>query len=503
MPEPLDRPDWPWLSQRAGTDPDGPAIVWEKRTISFRDLAQKVETIAGRISALGVRAGDRIALLMDSSLRMVEVIHAAQRCGATLVPLNTRLSAAEIEALLIDADPRLLLYDLQRAESVSQLRSQLSTLRFVEAYRDLDAAAAISPPGLSSLDLSAIHTILYSSGTTGTPKGVMLTHANHWASASASRAHLGIEPNDRWLLMLPLYHVGGLSIVLRSVIDGVPFHLHPDFNPARANAALRAEKITLVSVVSTMLLRMLDENGGERYPGTLRCVLLGGGPIPEALVRRAIELGAPVAPTYGLTEAASQVATAMVGDSRVRPRSCGRPLSGIKLKLGSPDASGRGEIQVNGPTVMAGYFRQHGAGIAALRDGWLHTGDIGHFDCDGFLYIDDRRSDLIVTGGENVYPAEVENVLLAHPAVAEAAVYGVVDSQWGQRVAAAVVVRDGFETEAALLREWCENRLARFKLPKTIDFLEALPRTASGKIKRYLLRQNGDPVPRFRGTAHR
>lgn len=490
MPDPLKRPEWPWLWERAARDPAALAIKIDGIALSFRKLADEVEALASRLAQLGTRRADRIALLMDSSLRMVGLIHASQRCGATLVPINTRLLAAEIEALLIDAEPRLVLYDARHADTIAEIRIRVPALRFIEAHRELDAVPADGLPEPCAFDPNAIHTILYTSGTTGRPKGAMLTHANHWASATASRANLGVEPHDRWLLLLPLYHVGGLSILLRSVIDGVSVVLHSGFDPTCANLALRAEQITLLSVVPTMLIRMLDKNGGASYPRSLRCVLVGGGPVPQALVTRALELGVPVVPTYGLTEAASQVATAAIGDPRFGPRSCGRPLRGTRVKLERADASGRGEILVSGPTVMAGYFRQPEANAAALREGWLHTGDIGHLDADGLLHIDDRRTDLIVSGGENVYPAEVEAVLLAHPAVAEAAVYAVADPEWGQRVAAAVVLRSGANPGASELRAWCAARLAHFKIPTTIEFTSALPRTAAGKLKRHVLRRS-------------
>lgn len=487
MPEPLDRCELPWLEARAAIEPNRPAIVFENRRLSFRELADEVELAAGRLCALGTKPGDRVALLMDASLRMVEIIHAAQRCGITLVPLNTRLATAEIEALIVDAEPRLVLYDAVHSPTIDGIRERFPGVLFVEAERDFGRIAPKMAQPIHP-DAGSVQTILYSSGTTGWPKGVMLTHANHWASAIASRANLGVRSDDRWLLAMPLYHVGGLSIVMRSVIDGIPIVLHRHFDPARVNAAIRNQGITLMSVVSTMLFRMIDENCDERYPSTLRCVLLGGGPVAPSLVARSLAAGIPVTPTYGLTEAASQVATAAVGDAATRPGSCGRPLPGTEVRLDQIDRDGRGEILVRGSTVMAGYFRRPKESEAALRGGWLHTGDIGHFDADGFLYIDDRRTDLIVTGGENVYPAEVENVMLAHPAVAEAAVYAVPDREWGQRVAASVVLRGGHTTDEAGLREWCAERLARFKIPATIDFAAALPRTPSGKIRRHMLR---------------
>ena len=485
--DPISRSDIPWLWERARREPNKLALLCEGVTLSFAELEQRAELATARLAGLGVRAGDRVALVMDSSVRTVELIHAAQRIGAALVPINTRLAPAEIAALLRVARPRILVYDLRYRDTVESLGG--AAPRLVEAHAEFDALEADALPAIAPVSAEAVHTIIFTSGTTGTPKGAMLTNGNHFASAIASRANLGAEPSDVWLDMLPLYHVGGLSIILRSAIDGASVVLERGFDARRANSAIRTHAATLVSVVATMLTRVLDDNGDRRYPATLRCVLTGGGPVATALVERALRLGVPVAPTYGLTETASQVVTALPEEAPVRPASCGRPLPGVSIKIANADAAGRGEVLVRAPAVMAGYLDDEGATRAAIRDGWLYTGDIGHFDEAGYLYIDDRRSDLIVTGGENVYPAEVEAVLLAHSMVAEAGVYGCADPLWGHRVEAAVVLRDSASVGDGELRQWCSVRLAGFKVPRTIRFADALPRTASGKVRRAMLRR--------------
>ena len=487
MPDPLPWSSLPWLGERARRDPDALALRDGEHELSYGQLAARVERLAGRLVALGLAPGDRVAVLMDASCRLVELVHATQRCGATLVPLNTRLVPAEIAALVLDAEPQLLLHDRERAADLEEARARAGAMRVVEANNELDAVPPTDAPAPRPLDPAAILTILYTSGTTGWPRGVMLTNGNHFASAAASRAHLGMLSEDRWLVVLPLYHVGGLAIVFRSVLDGVAIVLHSRFDPARAAAALRQEGVTLVSLVPTMLFRLLEHDGGRPFPPSLRCVLVGGGPARPALLERALALGMPVAPTYGLTEAASQVATAAAGDAVRRPESAGKVLPGTRLRISEPDASGCGEILVHGPTVMAGYFRQHQATARALSDGWLHTGDVGRLDAAGFLYVLDRPADLIVSGGENVYPAEVEAVLLAHPAVLEAAVYARPDPDWGQQVVAAVILRAECPVDGQDLRAWCKARLAGYKVPCVIEHVATLPRTASGKVRRHLL----------------
>jgi O-succinylbenzoic acid--CoA ligase len=269
-----------------------------------------------------------------------------------------------------------------------------------------------------------------------------------------------------------------MSILWRSVIYGMTAVVLERFDPAEVNRAIDDDGITIASVVSTMLQRMLDDRGDRRYPAALRAVLQGGGPATPALVERCLALGVPVAPTYGLTEAASQVATLLPGEVRRRRGSVGRPLLPNDVRIDN------GEILVRGPSVMMGYADRPDATARVLADGWLRTGDLGYLDEDGYLYVLDRREDLIISGGENIYPAEVESVLREHPAVDDAAVAGLPDATWGQVAAAAVVCRRGASVSEAALIAHCEARLARYKVPRTIAFVADLPRSSGGKVLR-------------------
>jgi O-succinylbenzoic acid--CoA ligase len=320
------------------------------------------------------------------------------------------------------------------------------------------------PPldAVEELRLDAIATVMHTSGTTVGPRPVALSYGNWLASALGSAVALGLDESERWLCPLPLAHVGGLSILIRSAIYGTTAVLHERFETEAALGALRSaeERITLASLVPTMLARLLD--AGLCEPPTLRWALLGGGPIPPALLARAAAARVPVAPTYGMTEACSQIATH------------GWPLQGVQLRIASDD-----EVLVRGPTVASG---------ALANDGWLHTGDVGMLHSNGRLRITGRKSDTIVTGGENVSPAEVEAALLEHPAVADAGVFARPDREWGEAVVAAVVLRDGRSVQAAELRAFCAERLAGYKVPKWIELTDALPRSESGKLLRRLLR---------------
>src|SRR5438067_1537754 len=328
-------------------------------------------------------------------------------------------------------------------------------------------ARAAEGDRVGRLDLDSVQSVIYTSGTTGRPKGARLTYGNHWWSATGSALNLGLRADDRWLACLPLFHVGGLAILLRSAIYGIAAVVHESFDERAVNRAVDEERVTIVSVVAAMLQRMLDARGQEPYPPWLRCVLLGGGPAPRPLLERCAARGVPVVQTYGLTESASQVATLAPEDALRKLGSAGKPLFPTELRVDAP-AGEVGEIVVRGPTVTPGYVNRPDATARPIRDGWLHTGDLGRLDDEGYLYVVDRRDDLIISGGENVYPAEVEAALLAHPAVAEAGVFGIADAEWGRSVAAAVSLHPGIVVNADELLAFVRQRLASYKVPRHI-----------------------------------
>jgi len=477
-----------WLAWRATVTPERPALLWRDQCWTFARLAAEADALARRLAGLGVVPGDRVAACLGNRPELVVLVHAVSRLGAVLVPLNVRLTAGELQAQLADAEPRLVLVEAGTRDTVAGWPGAV-----VDVDRDLARLPEPASPLQREIDSGAVHTLVYTSGTTGRPKGVCLTYGNHWWSALGSQLNLGVTPNDRWLLCLPLFHVGGLSILFRSVIGGFAVELHERFDAAAVNRAIEMG-VTLVSVVGTMLWRLLDERGDRPYPSHLRAVLLGGGPAPRPLLERAAALAVPVLQTYGLTETASQLATLAPEDALRKLGSAGKPLYPNELRIvrqdGSLAAPGEpGEIEVRGPVVTPGYWRQPERTARAFRDGWFRTGDLGSLDEEGYLFVLDRRDDLIVTGGENVAPAEVEAVLLAHPAVADAAVIGRADVEWGQRVVAAVVLRPGWRVSEQELLAWCRQRLAGYKVPREIRFVSALPRTASGKLQRWLVRE--------------
>ena len=481
-----------WLARRAALHPERPALIAPGERWSFAELHAWASRIAAGLSVSGLRPGDRVAILAHNHPAYAAAIHAAPRCGVVLVPLNTRLAPAELAWQLADSGANLLLHD----DAHAQVATGLGTI----PCRSLAAVAAQGPAAseagaTASLALDVPHTIIYTSGTTGRPKGAPLTVGNHWWSATASALNLGLHADDRWLAVLPLFHVGGLAIVLRGAIYGMPVVLHERFDPAAALAAIDHEGVTIASVVAVMLQRMLALRGDRPLPPHFRCALLGGGPAPRPLLETCAARGVPVVQTYGMTETASQAATLAPADALRKLGSAGQPLLPLELRIVTADRDAVpgevGEICVRGPMVTPGYHNNPVASAAAFVDGWFHTGDLGYLDAEGFLYVVERRSDLIISGGENIYPAEVEAVLLAHPAVSEVGVVGVPDARWGQVPVAAIVVAAGHAPDRALAAEvlaFCRARLAAYKCPRSVHFCAALPRTASGKLRRAELR---------------
>ncbi|MEI7554406.1 o-succinylbenzoate--CoA ligase [Candidatus Chlorohelix sp.] len=479
-----------WLKRRAESSPHNIALIFKDEALHWAELYDKALVYAGQMSAQGVEAGARVALLLGNTPAFVCAMHATPQLGAIVVPLNTRLTFAELGWQLEDVQPTLLLYDAPNASKAIELASYTTC-----PILSLEELAETEPVTFRQAEYYAtdqIHSIIYSSGTTGKPKGVMLTYDNHLWNALASCLNLGLQQDDRWMAVLPLFHVGGMSILLRSVLYGIPVVLHESFDPAAINLSIIQNRVTIISVVATMLQRMMDESSDSGYPAHLRCVLTGGGPVPKPLLERCAALNIPITQTYGMTETASQVATLSPADALIKLGSAGRALYPSEIKIlhkeSSPD--GVGEILVRGQIVTAGYFNRPEETTQALAEGWLHTGDLGRLDKDGYLYVVDRRSDLIISGGENIYPAEIEAVLLAHPVIEEAGVVGVPEERWGQIPVAVVKLRENTNATETGLIEWCSARLARYKVPKRIVFAKSLPRNAAGKLVRRLLKDS-------------
>ncbi|MCK8828177.1 o-succinylbenzoate--CoA ligase [Natroniella acetigena] len=470
-----------WLSKRTHISPDRTAVITTQSQWSFSELNNQAIELAQRLAHCGVSSGERVAVLMYNSLDFVRVIYALNKLGAILVPLNTRLTISEIDFQLQDVEASLLIYDEQTEELALELnlRDKVKITELPQKKVEISLQEQHQE--------SDLHSIIYTSGTTGNPKGTLLTYGNYWSSAMGSLLNLGLYDGDCWLACLPLFHVGGLSILIRSVIYGIPMMLYSSFEPEVINQAIDEGTVSHISLVSNMLLRMLNQRNDRPYPETLRCLLVGGGPVSEQLLKRCAQIKAPVVQTYGLTETTSQVATLAPEEALNKLGSAGKPLFPTELYIadqkGQSVTSGTvGEIVVKGPTITQGYFNKPEATAAAIQDGWLQTGDLGYLDDNGYLYVVDRLHDLIISGGENIYPAEVEDVLTNYPNVEAAGVIGESDEQWGQVPVAYVKVKAEVDQEE--LVTFCREYLAGYKVPKSIYFVTELPRNATGKLMR-------------------
>ncbi len=464
-----------FLIQRASLTPDRAALFFEGSCWSFEELRQMSLLYAARLTRCGISRGQLVAIQMHNCAEMVFIIHGLMMIGTQTLFLNGRLTDCEREWQLQDAEADFLITDRETESKAAILT--LSSIRETE------------PQPFSvrrEMNLSETATIMYTSGTTGRAKAVKQTYGNHVFSAFGSVLNLGLRDNDKWLCAMPLFHISGLSILIRSVIYGSPVVLHRHFDPKLANQAILTEGVTIMSIVSTMLSRMLDELGEEDYPKTFHGMLLGGGPAPMPLLERTTAKGIRVFQTYGMTETSSQIATLAPEDALRKLGSSGKPLYPCQISIWKNDREANrnepGEIRVKGPNVTPGYL--HDRGKEAFREGWFYTGDLGYLDEDGYLYMLDRRSDLIISGGENVYPAEVESVLSAHPDVKEAGVTGISDDIWGFVPAAALVLKEGAVFKQEEILHFCKERLAKYKIPKRYIILKELPRNASNKLVR-------------------
>jgi fatty-acyl-CoA synthase len=482
-----------WIRDRARTTPERVAIDVDGRTVSYRELDDHSEALAAGLLASGVRHGDRVATLTGNSPEHVEVLFACAKAGFVLVPLNWRLSPAELAYQLDDCEPALLLVEDEHAgladaalaeAGVRPMRRRLGE----QAQRAAKVDAEVA-------DDDALF-LIYTSGTTGKPKGAVLTHANcFWTNLGFDLA-TGISGEDVALQVLPQFHCGGWNVQpLLTWWKGGIVVLERSFDPARCLALIEAKRVTTIMGVPAIYLFMSQDPAFEEADlSSLRRAVVGGAPMPEALLETWQARGVDIVQGYGLTEAAPNVLCLPAEDAVRKQGFAGKPYPNVDVALRDPE-SGRllegpaeGELVVRGPNVFAGYWRNPEASAAALADGWLLTGDVAQRDEEGYYRIAARLKDMYISGGENVYPAEVESVLHEHPAVADAAVVPVPDERWGEVGIAAVVPADGADADEDQLLEHCAARLARFKVPRGVRFVDELPRSGMGKVLKDELR---------------
>ncbi|MDQ0157840.1 o-succinylbenzoate--CoA ligase [Robertmurraya andreesenii] len=476
------------LLKRAFLTPNRPMIRFKDRDYSFKEMYERALKQAGHLQSQGVKKGDYVAVLLQNHVDSVVMLLSLQLIGGIAVILNNRLTAEELAWQIEDSNSILFITEEGFRDKLARLQLEIPWLW----KATIDTSNSMSPAVQDEVNLDDVCSVMYTSGTTGKPKGVLQTYGNHWWSATGSALNLGISEDDCWLCTVPLFHISGFSILMRSIIYGMRMVLHEGFNEGLVLETIETEKVTIMSVVTTMLSRLVEALNHRTLPSRFRCMLLGGGPAPLPLLEKCVEKNIPVFQSYGMTETSSQIVTLSPEYSISKLGSAGKALFPSQVKIADSngkeiEANQSGEILVKGPNVTSGYLNREVESRKQFVDGWLKTGDVGYLDEEGFLYVLDRRSDLIISGGENIYPAEIEGILTSHPDIEDAGVIGAADHQWGQ-VPVAFVKKIGSVAEEEIIH-YCSERLARYKLPKKIYFVDELPRNASRKLLRRELRQ--------------
>jgi acyl-CoA synthetase (AMP-forming)/AMP-acid ligase II len=485
---------------------DRPCMVGEGRSLTFAECDRRADQLAAALAARGVVAGDRVALLALNEVEYLEIQVAAQRLGAILVPLNYRLAVAELAFIAGDAGARLLIHGPGQAEPARALG--LPTLHLGpegvgESYEQL-LADHPDPERRGPLEVGAAACILYTSGTTGRPKGAVLSNLALYARAAAHGVELPIAPGEVFVQTLPMFHIAS-NLSYGFTYCGATNVLVKAFDAEAVTDTIARHAATHVLLVPTTINMLCNHPVASTADfSSLRTVLYGASPIAPEVLRRAIEVfGCGFVQFFGMTETSGCTLLRAADHDPVRfpERLASAGTDTVSFETRVVDAADRelppgevGEIVTRGPAVMTGYWNQPEASAEALRNGWMHTGDLGYRAADGYLYVTDRLKDMIVSGAENVYPREVEDVLFEHPDVLDAAVIGVPDERWGERVHAVVCLRPGRSLGAAALQAFCRERLASYKCPRSVAFVEELPRNVTGKVLKRELRAAHWPV---------
>jgi acyl-CoA synthetase (AMP-forming)/AMP-acid ligase II len=500
-----------FLSKRAYLSPELEAIVDydTDRRFNYRELNQRANALANAASKAGIKKGDRVALLVMNSVEFVESFFGLAKIGAVVVPLNWRLVADELSYILKNSGTTLLIYSSDFAAAVADIHDRGPDGSAVESwieitgenerqlfasdyYNFVDATATLEPTRTTKAENLAF--IMYTSGTTGLPKGVMHSHYGvTWAQITLGPT-IDFHYGDRYSIVLPLFHVGALTPVIACAYKGVTAVLLRQFDPSAMWRVTEAEKITTTLAVPAMLNFMLQVPAKDEVDfSSLRWVLSGASPVPVSLIQTYADMGIEIHQLYGLTESGGPGTCISPDDALVRIGSAGKEYYHTEVRVVrdngedvAPDEPG--ELIVRGEHNMLGYWQNPEATAEVLRDGWLYTGDIALIDADGFITIHDRVKDMIISGGENVYPAEIENIILSHPKVADVAVIGRANAEWGESPFAVMVAAEE-GTSVAEVMQFCDGKLARFKLPKDGVFVDEIPRNPTGKPLKRLLRE--------------
>ena len=485
-----------WPQRRARMTPHRIALTDGEQTITYRTLADRSAALANAFRGLGIRAGDRVAYLGPNHSTYFDVLFGATALGAIMVPINTRLAAPEVRYVLSDSGADVIVAAPTHEDVLSNALAGSEGHRVISTGVELDEMIQSARPTWvdDEVALDDVAIIMYTSGTTGRPKGAMLTHGNLTWNIANVLIDLDLRHDEMALIVAPLFHIAALAMIsLPILVKGGTLLLQPGFEPTAALELIENYGVTQIFGVPTMFnLMAKSETWADADISSLRAVMCGGAPVPKATIETYLERGIVFLQGYGMTETAPGLLFLDGPSSTTKAGSAGVPSFFTDVRLVDPTmqdvaAGERGEVLAAGPNVMKGYWQRPGETSRSFNDGWFHTGDVATRDDDGYYTIVDRVKDIIISGGENIYPAEIEDALLFHPAVAEAAVIGVPNDQWGEVGRAIVVLRERVTEEE--LMAFLEERLARYKLPKSIIFTDDLPKSGAGKILKRSLRE--------------
>jgi acyl-CoA synthetase (AMP-forming)/AMP-acid ligase II len=492
-----------FLTRRSRLTPDREGLVCEGVRRTYKELNDRANHLANAMTALGIGHGDRVSILAFNEPEYYDMYFGLGKIGTTLVPVNYRLAGPEIQYILSDCESKVLVFGPEYAEVVDSIRNDIPTKEFIaisedppewaKSYEALIGEASEKEPEITGGDDDTL-TILYTSGTTGRPKGAELTHAYYYWNSVNLMCTLGLDIGNTNLIALPLFHIGALAAPPWVVHSGGKVVLLRTLDPQRFLELIEAEKVTGFGSVPQLLdfLKLVPDF--EKYDwSSIRTIMVYAAPVPVTLIKEYEAVGIEVRQLYGLTEC--NTGTVLDSENAIeKVGSCGRPFFHTEVRVVDDNdrdlAPGeKGEVLLRAPNMMKGYLNRPEETAAAIKDGWLHTGDIAKMDEDGFLYILDRKKDMIISGGENIYPAEIEDALLNNPKVADVGVIGYPHERWGEAVKAIVVIKEGQALTEEELIEWCQGKIGRFKIPKTVVFTDAIPRTPTGKILKTELRK--------------
>jgi fatty-acyl-CoA synthase len=496
-----------WLTKREFLTPEKEAVVDGERRLNYRELNRRVNRLAGALQGLGLKSGDRISILAYNCLEFLETIMAAAKLSLILVPLNWRLTAAELSFILNDSGAETLLFDSELQQLVRGVMGNTALTQYVvfgeqeileaKAYESLLAGQAQSEPPLEVMPtLDTAHIIMYTAGTTGKPKGAILSQgASFWNVLNLNLA-MDFTSNDRNLVVLPMFHIGGIGLfTLPMLYNGGTAILQRTFDPVKTLALLREEKISLFFGVPAIFMALIQHPDFDADVfKNVRVVMSGGAPLPVNLVKQYHEAGIILRQGFGMSEAAPSIATLGKDLALKKAGSIGRAVFHLDARVVDDDMNDVptgdvGELIIQGPNLLQSYWNRPEATQEAFSGDWFHTGDLARMDENGDLYIVERKKDMFISGGENVYPAEVENAIYELPQIAEAAVIGVDDEKWGEVGRAVVVLKKGQRLTTEAIIDHLKGRLAKYKLPKSVVFSDQLPRNAAGKVLKTVLRQ--------------